>query len=142
VSSGWTFNVTTVAVDTSALPGAQAVASPFAQVAQFMMTLCASVAGALSADQVILWAIERIGLVLIGARKDGDPWTFGDGVSRGLSNDDMKALNLRMRVHVGACLAVYTGVATGIGVGQVTSTAQIDAAFARIDALVLAGAPA
>lgn len=93
-------------------------------------------------ERAMTRALGEVTAVLIGARKDGAPWTFGDGVSRGLSNDDLKALSLRMRVHVGACLAVYTGVATGIGVGQVTSTAQIDAAFARIDALVLAGAPA
>lgn len=93
-------------------------------------------------ERAMTRAVGEVTAVLIGAREDGDPWSFGDGVSRGLSNEDLKALSLRMRTHVGVCLAVYTGVAAGIAAGQVSATAQIDAAFAGVDALVLAGAAA
>ncbi|WP_070999612.1 hypothetical protein [Methylobacterium sp. C1] len=87
-------------------------------------------------------ALGEVTAVLIGARADGDPWTFGDGVARPLSNEDLKALSLRMRRHVGVCLAVYNQLAAGIAAGQVTATAQVDTALDGVPALVLAGAAA
>lgn len=58
VAAGWTFNLTTVAVDPTVAPGG---ASPFAQAAQVAVNLCASVANAVAGDTVILGAVERLG---------------------------------------------------------------------------------
>lgn len=61
LGSGWTFNLTTVALDLAAPVGAEATASPFTQVAQVPVALGTAIPGALATDAVVLGAAERIG---------------------------------------------------------------------------------
>jgi len=51
----------------------------------------------------------------------------------------LKVLSLQIRRHIGVCLAVYNQVAAGIVAGAIT-TAEVDGAFADVDAIVLKAA--
>ncbi len=61
LAAGWTFNLTTVAVDVAALPGPQAVASPYTVGVSASVNLGALVPAAVAGDVLILGAVERIG---------------------------------------------------------------------------------
>ncbi|KQP13502.1 MULTISPECIES: hypothetical protein [unclassified Methylobacterium] len=90
-------------------------------------------------ERALTRTLSEVTATLLDARKDSDPWTFADGVDRPLTNDRLKVLSLQIRRHIGVCLAVYNQVAAGIGAGAIT-TAEVDGAFADVDAIVLKAA--
>lgn len=69
-------------------------------------------------------AIER------GERADPDGWKFADGEFRLVSNQDFIALALAVRNHVRNCFASEAQVLQAIAAGTITTTAEIDVAFA------------
>lgn len=69
-------------------------------------------------------AIER------GERQDGDAWKFADGEFRALTNADMEALALAVRTHIRDAFAIEAQVLADIAAGNITTMAEIDAAFA------------
>ena len=64
-----------------------------------------------------------------GARDDPDGWKFADGVFRMVSNEDFIALSNAVREHVRQCYAIEAQVLAGIENGDITSKAEVDAAF-------------
>ena len=64
-----------------------------------------------------------------GRRQDPDGWKFADGVFRMVSNDDFVTLSDAVREHVRQCFGLEAQVLAGIENGDITSEAEIDAAF-------------
>lgn len=65
-----------------------------------------------------------------GLRPDPSPWKFADNKFAMLSNADMSAVCLASRAHVAAAYAAESSVVSQIAAGTITTTAEIDAAFA------------
>lgn len=64
-----------------------------------------------------------------GERDDPDGWKFADGQFRMVSNADFIDLSNAVRDHVRQCYAIEALVLTKIETGDITSEAEIDAAF-------------
>ncbi|KAB2781275.1 DUF4376 domain-containing protein [Brucella anthropi] len=65
-----------------------------------------------------------------GERVDGDPWKFADGEFRTLTNEQMDDLAAAVRLHVRNSYGIEAQVLAAIEAGNITTEAQIDAAFA------------
>lgn len=65
-----------------------------------------------------------------GERVDGDPWKFADGEFRPLTNEQMDDLAAAVRLHVRNSYGIEAQVLAAIDAGDITTEAQIDAAFA------------
>lgn len=65
-----------------------------------------------------------------GLRTDPSPWKFANGEFVSLSNADMGALCLAVRNFIAAQFAIEATVLAAIEAGTVTTTAEIDTAFA------------
>lgn len=65
-----------------------------------------------------------------GERADPDGWKFADGSFRLVSNEEFISLSNAIRQHVRDCFAMEALVLAQIEAGAITTTAQIDAAFA------------
>nr|WP_312968007.1 DUF4376 domain-containing protein [Brucella intermedia] len=64
-----------------------------------------------------------------GERIDGDPWKFADGEFRPLTNQQMDELATAVRLHVRNSYGIEAQVLAAIDAGNITTEAQIDAAF-------------
>ncbi len=67
-----------------------------------------------------------------GERADGDPWKFADGEFRQLTNQQMDELATAVRLHVRNSYGIEAQVLAAIDAGNITTEAQIDAAFASL----------
>ncbi|MEE9906410.1 DUF4376 domain-containing protein [Brucella intermedia] len=67
-----------------------------------------------------------------GERADGDPWKFADGEFRQLTNQQMEELATAVRLHVRNSYGIEAQVLAAIDAGNITTEAQIDAAFASL----------
>nr|WP_278520286.1 DUF4376 domain-containing protein [Brucella anthropi] len=65
-----------------------------------------------------------------GERADGDPWKFADGEFRQLTNEQMDDLAAAVRLHVRNSYGIEAQVLAAIDAGNITTEAQIEAAFA------------
>ena len=76
---------------------------------------------------------ERLA-VEAGVRLDTDLWKFADGEFRVLTNEEMTGLSNTVREHVRNCFAREGWVQLAIANGDITTTAEIDEAFADFSA--------
>ncbi|WP_276200279.1 DUF4376 domain-containing protein [Chelatococcus sp. XZ-Ab1] len=67
---------------------------------------------------------------LAGLREEPAPWKFADGQFRPLSNADVIDMAQAARNHVVASFGIEAEILAGIAAGTITTTEQIDAAFA------------
>ncbi|CAM5764753.1 DUF4376 domain-containing protein [Bosea minatitlanensis] len=68
--------------------------------------------------------------ISLGVRVDNDPWKFADDVFRPVSNADFQDLAIAAREHVRIAFAIEGSVQVQIEAGTITTTEQIDTAFA------------
>ena len=68
--------------------------------------------------------------IFTGQRVDPSPWKFADGVWLMLSNSDMGAVCLAARQYIASVYEIEAQITAAIAAGTITTTAEIDAAFA------------
>jgi hypothetical protein len=80
---------------------------------------------------------DRAKLMIVGARVAADAdanwstvWQGDDGNAYPLNAAQMVAVSNAVQAHVAHCFAIFASVKTSIDNGSITTTAQIDAAFA------------
>ncbi|WP_377846974.1 DUF4376 domain-containing protein [Bosea sp. UC22_33] len=74
--------------------------------------------------------LSELQAIAQAVRVDGDGWKFADGQFRPVSNADFPALAIAAREHVRNLFVIEAGVLAAIEAGSITTTAEIDAAFA------------
>lgn len=74
--------------------------------------------------------LAELQAISLGARVDADPWKFADGVFRPVANADFADLAISARAHVRHAFAIEGVVVASIANGEITSLAEVDAAFA------------
>lgn len=74
--------------------------------------------------------LSEIQAIALNVRVDGDPWKFADGEFRPVSNSDFPQLAIAAREHVRTMFGIESMVLAEIEAGTITTTAEIDAAFA------------
>lgn len=83
-------------------------------------------------DRSMTIILGELSAISIGVRADGEPYLFADGVPRPLTNQQLRDLSVAMRKHVKDVLGTYMGLAAAVAAGTVTTTAQVDAAYAAV----------
>lgn len=76
--------------------------------------------------------LSELQAITLGVRVDGDPWKFADGLFRPVSNAEFPQLAIAAREHVRTVFGIEAAVLAQIEAGAVTTTAEIDAAFAAV----------
>lgn len=74
--------------------------------------------------------LAELQAIALDDRVDGDAWKFADGLFRPVSNADFPALAKAARAHVREMFGIEAAVLGAIESGTITTTAEIDAAFA------------
>lgn len=79
---------------------------------------------------------DRSKVMLIGARVAAatdpnftTPWVAADGATHQLTAAEVVAISDAVLAHVATCFATFNSVTAGIAAGEITTTAEIDAAF-------------
>lgn len=75
--------------------------------------------------------LAELQAIQLGVRQDGEFWKFPHGFEA-LTNAQIVEMATAARDHVKACFAKEAEVAVRIASGEVTTTAEIDAAFAAL----------
>lgn len=75
--------------------------------------------------------LSELAAVNEAVRIDGSPWKFPHGFEA-VTNDQIRAMAVAARGHVLACFAKEGEITAAIAAGTITTTAQIDTAFANL----------
>lgn len=74
--------------------------------------------------------LAELQAIALDDRVDGDLWKFADGLFRPVPNADFPALAKAARAHVRTMFGIEATVLAAIEAGMITTTAEVDAAFA------------
>jgi len=74
--------------------------------------------------------LSELQAIALDVRVEGDPWKFADGVFRPVSNAEFPQLAIAAREHVRTVFGIEALVLGEIEADTITTTAQIEAAFA------------
>lgn len=75
--------------------------------------------------------LAELEAISLGVRQEGEPWKLPHGFEA-LSNAQIQTMAIAAREHVKACFALEAQLAAQVAAGTVTTTAEIDAAFAAL----------
>lgn len=77
--------------------------------------------------------MAEVQAISLGVRLDPSPWKFPHGFELQISNDQVREMAIAARDHVLSCFALEAQLAAGIADGTITTTDQIDSAFAALE---------
>lgn len=93
--------------------------------------------GGVTVNGVTIATDDRSKVMLMGARITAaadpsftTPWVAADGVTHQLTAAEVIAISDAVLAHVATCFATFDSVKTEIASGEITTAAEIDAAFA------------